>query len=187
MREDIEMPNKTIYVADPDLPLFERAQELAGGNLSAAITQALRQFVDAHETHTAGEITLKVGRNGAYTYKRFQGRHIARQSATAHSGSRSITYNVYLTNKGNYAVYIRDFPNWAQWAGRRWRGRRSERGERDDEHWDWAGDDWWNEHVARLEVYESLEALKDNVPPDLYEVVAHANDGGGTGIEDLDI
>jgi EXLDI family protein len=184
MREDAEMPNKTIYVADPDLPLFERAQEMAGGNLSAAIAQALRQFVDAHETRTAGEITLKVGRNGAYTFKRFQGRHIAKQTVTTHNSSRSITYNVYLTTKGNYAVYVRDFPSWAQWSGRRWRGRR---GENDEEQWGWAGDDWWNEHVARLEVYDSLEALKDNVPPDLYEVAAHANDGDGTGIEDLDI
>jgi len=35
------MPNKTIYVSDNDLPLFERAPSLAGGNLSAAITQAV--------------------------------------------------------------------------------------------------------------------------------------------------
>ena len=34
------MPNKTIYVADGDLPLFDRAQELTGGNLSATITRA---------------------------------------------------------------------------------------------------------------------------------------------------
>jgi len=181
MREDIDMPNKTIYVADADLPLFERAQELAGGNLSAAIANALRQFVDEQEARTVGEIILKVGRNSAYTQKRFQGRHIAKQSATAHSGSQSISYNVYLTAKGNYAVYIRESPNWAQWGSHRWRGRRG-----DDED-QWAGDDWWNERVARLEVYNSLEALKDNIPPDLYEVVAHASDGGGTGIEDLDI
>src|SRR5690348_14808983 len=38
------MPNKTIYVADSDLPLYEQAQAMAGGNLSAAIAQALRRF-----------------------------------------------------------------------------------------------------------------------------------------------
>ena len=34
---DADVPNKTIYVSDGDLPLYQRAQELAGGNLSAAI------------------------------------------------------------------------------------------------------------------------------------------------------
>ena len=32
------VPNKTIYVSDGDMPLFQRAQELASGNLSAAIS-----------------------------------------------------------------------------------------------------------------------------------------------------
>ena len=40
------MPNKTIYVSDGDLPIYQRAQELAGGNLSSAITTALRRYVD---------------------------------------------------------------------------------------------------------------------------------------------
>jgi hypothetical protein len=43
---DVAVPNKTIYVSDGDLQLFQRAQELAGGNLSAAISKALRRFVD---------------------------------------------------------------------------------------------------------------------------------------------
>jgi hypothetical protein len=33
------MPNRTIYVADADLPIFEKAQELAGENLSATIAE----------------------------------------------------------------------------------------------------------------------------------------------------
>ena len=47
------MPNKTIYVADGDGPLFERAQALAGGNLSAAIAQALRQLVEGGDEWAA--------------------------------------------------------------------------------------------------------------------------------------
>ena len=43
------MPNKTIYVSDGDLPVFQRAQELADGNLSQAISRALRRFVDVEE------------------------------------------------------------------------------------------------------------------------------------------
>ena len=33
IQEDVYVPNKTIYVSDDDLPLFERAQELSGANL----------------------------------------------------------------------------------------------------------------------------------------------------------
>ncbi len=57
------MPNKTIYVSDGDLPLFQRAQELAGDNLSAAISAALRRFVDVEEGEQEGfdEITVRVG------------------------------------------------------------------------------------------------------------------------------
>src|SRR6266581_2750040 len=54
------VPNKTIYVSDGDLPLYQRAQELAGDNLSAAITAALRRYVDIEEGRREGfdEITV---------------------------------------------------------------------------------------------------------------------------------
>ena len=57
------VPNKTIYVSDGDLPLFQRAQELAGGNLSAAITAALGRYVDLEEGRREGfdEIIVRVG------------------------------------------------------------------------------------------------------------------------------
>src|SRR5258708_38696707 len=51
------MPTKTIYVADADLPTFERAQALAGDNLSATIVQALRRFVQAHD---AGRVDMEL-------------------------------------------------------------------------------------------------------------------------------
>ncbi len=73
------MPNKTIYVSDTDLPIFERAQELAGENLSSTIVQALRNFVNAHEARIAGfrEIVVRVG-SGVYTRKQFRGRLLAK-------------------------------------------------------------------------------------------------------------
>src|SRR5947209_13077271 len=73
------MPNRTIYVADADLPTFEKAQELAGENLSATIAQALRRFVEAEEAKASGfeEVTVKVGKI-AHSYKRFRGRLLAK-------------------------------------------------------------------------------------------------------------
>ncbi len=58
------MPNKTIYVADEDVPLFKRAAELAGGSASAAIVAALRRYLDAEEGRTEG-FTSGAPRNGS--------------------------------------------------------------------------------------------------------------------------
>ena len=48
------MPNKTIYVADDDLPVFQRAQELVGGNLSSTVVSALRRLIELEEGREAG-------------------------------------------------------------------------------------------------------------------------------------
>ena len=57
------MPNKTIYVSDGDLQLFERAQKLAGGNLSAAIAKALKRYVETAEGLQEGfdDVVVRVG------------------------------------------------------------------------------------------------------------------------------
>ena len=57
------VPNKTIYVSDGDLKLFARAQELAGGNLSAAISRALKRYVEAQEGLREGldDVVVRVG------------------------------------------------------------------------------------------------------------------------------
>jgi hypothetical protein len=45
------------------LPLYERAQDIAGGKLSAAISAALRRYVEVAEGMEEGyeDITVKVG------------------------------------------------------------------------------------------------------------------------------
>jgi len=79
------MPNKTIYVSDTDLPIFERAQELAGENLSSTIVQALRNFVQAYEARAAGfrDIVVRVG-SDVYTRKQFRGRLLAKGYVEVH-------------------------------------------------------------------------------------------------------
>lgn len=39
------MPNKTIYIADEDMAVFQKAQEIAGKSISKVIAEALREFV----------------------------------------------------------------------------------------------------------------------------------------------
>ena len=60
---DADVPNKTIYVSEGDLTLYQRAQDLAGDNLSAAIATALRRYVDVEEGRREGfdEIIVRVG------------------------------------------------------------------------------------------------------------------------------
>ena len=41
----IMMPNKTIYVKDADMPLFEQAQELLGESVSAVFAEFLKERV----------------------------------------------------------------------------------------------------------------------------------------------
>jgi hypothetical protein len=57
------MPNETIYVSDEDLPIYDRAQDLSGGNLSAAISAAIRRYVEVQEgrQHGYDEIIVQVG------------------------------------------------------------------------------------------------------------------------------
>lgn len=58
------MPQKTIYVADKDLALFDKAEELGGDSLSAVIADALRRYVDQKEAEAQGyeEHVIEVGR-----------------------------------------------------------------------------------------------------------------------------
>jgi hypothetical protein len=83
------MPNKTIYVSDADLPVFQRAQELVGGNLSAAISKALRRLVEVEEGRLEGyeEITVRVG-VGATKLQRFQGVLLVDWNRTTGDGSQ---------------------------------------------------------------------------------------------------
>lgn len=116
------MPNKTIYVADADLAVFDRAQALAGENLSATIAQALRRFVAVEEARSRGFdlVTLKVGSNGMYTNKQFLGRELAKQRIRGEQQPGvppSVTTQiVFQTGKGRFVLYVRVMPDWTTWA-----------------------------------------------------------------------
>lgn len=116
------MPNKTIYVADADLAIFECARELAGENLSATIAQALRRYVEVEEARSRGFdlVTLKVGSNGMYSNKQFLGRELAKERMR---GERQpgvppsvTTHAVFQTAKGRFVLYSRVLPDWTAWA-----------------------------------------------------------------------
>lgn len=174
MTESDPVPNKTIYVADADQPLFERAQELAGGNLSAAIAQALRRYVADADQGGEDDVIVTVNEGGVSAKKRFQGRLLGRQTVETPDEKRSVTYRIYLTKKGRYAVWSKNSMNWMR---RDWPHKMNKEM--------WATSRWW-ESESRLDVYETLEDLRDNIPGELYQRIARIS-ASGSDVEVLDI
>jgi EXLDI family protein len=172
------VPNKTIYVSDADLPVFQRAQELTGGNLSAAISTALRRLVEVEEDRLAGfqEITVRVGVGGAKR-QRFLGVLLADWNRTA--GDRQERYRVYRTRTGKFAVHLARSQEFVHTAGKDgqltgWRKHLS-------------SDQQWGQipASASLEVFETFEDLRHAVPAELAALLeVHATD---VEVEDLDI
>jgi EXLDI family protein len=184
------MPNRTIYVADADLPIFEKAQQLAGDNLSATIVQALRRFVEAEEARASGfqEITVAVGKGRPYVQKRFRGRLLTRRRLALSSKARMLVLEIYQTAGGRFAVYSRNLPNW-DWGYSRHKHQKHGGGGDGDWDWDWSVSGWgeaFEPEERRLDVFENLDALKEAVPEEMYEsVVRYLRQGDE--IEELDI
>jgi EXLDI family protein len=172
------VPNKTIYVSDADLPVFQRAQELTGGNLSAAISKGLRRLVEVEEGRLEGfeEITVRVGVVPG-RLQRFQGVQLADWNRTTADGQER--YRVYRTRTGRFAVHVARPEGFVHSAGK------------DGELTGWrkhfSADQQWGQTPASatLEVFETFEALRAAVPAELAALVeVHATE---PEVEDLDI
>ena len=175
------MPNKTIYVSDDDLPLYRRAQELAGGNLSAAISTALRRYVEIEEGRQEGydEIIVRVG-PGKGRKQRFSGVLLGEWG---HSTSQRVeVFRVYRTRTGKFVVHVERSAGWMtgpdpeKWASgwRSWVGN-------------WSSNQTWGMTPAEstLHIADSLDELRDLLPAELFDMVVDAADQ--PTIEDLDI
>jgi EXLDI family protein len=175
---DASMPNKTIYVSQDDLPLYQRAQELSGDNLSAAIATALRRFVDVEEGRREGfdEVIVRVGPG--------KGRKVSYVGVLVgewydSTQSRQETFRVYRGRTGKYVVHIARGAAWTMVddegkpAG--WRGYLG------------IGNVSYGSAPAEstLEVVDSLDELRTRIPQPLYDIVADAR--GKPTVEDLEI
>jgi EXLDI family protein len=172
------VPNKTIYVSEGDLPLYRRAQELAGDNLSAAITTALRRYVDVEEGRGEGfdEFTVRVG-VGRGRRVRFTGVLLGEWARSA--SGRMEHFRVYRSRTGKYVVHTERSPGFevrdAQGRSGGWRAHLG------------LGDASWGASagVSTLDVVESLDELRERIPPELFDLVSSM--GREPAIEDLDI
>jgi EXLDI family protein len=175
---DATVPNKTIYVSDGDLPLFQRAQELAGGNLSAAISTALKRYVESQQARDAGfeSVVVRVGL-GSGRKVRFTGLLVGEWVDT--TGKRAEIYHVYRSRSGKYVLHIERSQDWwavdAEGKDAGWRG------------WIGLGDIKYGAvpKESTLEVVDTLEQLREKVPADLYDMVARS--ALQPTVEELDI
>jgi EXLDI family protein len=176
---DAQVPNKTIYVSDGDLAIYQRAQELAGDNLSAAISAALRRYVDVEEGRREGfdEIIVRVG-PGKGRKVRFTGVLLGEWVNT--TPSRVETFRVYRGRTGKYVVHVERSPDYtmvdAEGKPAGWRG--------------YLGLDWNLSYgttpgESTVEVVESLDELRERIPQQLYDMVASS--ARQPAVEDLDI
>ena len=111
----MSMGSKNVYVSETDLPILERAAELAGG-MSTAVVAGVRLYVAQQERErklvemSSIEVTVQDG--PVVATKRFVGRQVLRYELG--DGMRTQTFRVYLTAKGQYAVHSRNDPDWSK-------------------------------------------------------------------------
>jgi len=175
---DAPVPNKTIYVSEGDLPIYQRAQELAGDNLSAAIAAALRRYVDVEEGRREGfdEIIVRVG-PGKGRKVRFVGVFLGEWLNS--SFSRVETFRVYRGRTGKFVLHIERSPDYsvvdAEGKPAGWRGYLG------------IGNISYGNSPGEsiLEVVETLEELRERIPSQLYDMVA--GPAQQPPVEDIDV
>ena len=175
---DANVPNKTIYVSDGDLHIYQRAQELAGDNRSAAIAAALRRYVDVEEGRREGfdEIIVRVGPKPGRKV-RFSGVLLGEWVNSSYS--RVEEFRVYRGRTGKYVLHVERSPDYtmvneegkpAGWRGYLGIGSVSY---------------GTSPGESTLEIVESLEELRTRIPPQLFDMVAGS--AKQPPVEDLDI
>ncbi|MGW4968309.1 EXLDI protein [Nonomuraea sp. NPDC004186] len=162
-----------IEIPDEDLPLLERAQGLAGGTPAAAISEALRRYVEAEEGRRQGydEIVIQV----AGDERRFSGVLLGEWGRTGRSG-RVETFRVYRSGKGTFVLHVDRSPGWVSgsesddWLGYLGLGETS---------WGFVPGD------AVVEVIGTIEELRGRIPAEFYARIAGIAER--PVVEDLDL
>jgi len=170
------VPNKTIYVSDGDLPVYQRAQELAGGNLSAAIAAALRRYVDVEEGRREGfdEITVRVGPGKG---RRFTGVLLGEWVNT--NSNRVEAFRVYRGRTGKFVLHIERSADYAMVdAAGKPAGWRGYLGIGSISYGNSPGE-------STLDVFATVDELRERIPSQLYDMVASS--ARQPAVEDLDI
>lgn len=170
------MANKTIYVADVDLPIFEKARDLSKNNLSAVILEALKHYIHIQDLKNLGyeEIMLKVKQVGVVRCKKFIGRKLASDSTHIEGKIPLLKsfYTVYQTAKGNFVLEITNFPDWRDLYGVQNLDSITPEIMKSQKISDISA--FASQAEYKMEVYNSLERLKEFIPEKLANQVEEA-------------
>jgi EXLDI family protein len=174
------MANRTIYVSDEDQQLYQRAQDLNGGNLSQALVAALTRYLELEDGIREGydEICLRVGR-GVERRVRFAGVLLGEWGRSDTAVAEVV--RVYRSRKGKFVVH-RERSN----------DSRVRRTDSSESGWGWLdclglGERIWTSvrGETTLDIANSFEELRDLLPPEFHDKLAAIADE--RVVEDLDI
>lgn len=168
------MPNKTIYVANDDQPVFERAQSLAGDNLSSVIVRALKEFIVRSESQAKGfkDITVQVGSKGMQREKHFRGRLVIKWSGPSSDQKNWLQTRAFRTVKNNWAVELTRSPHPDFWRQRDF----------------WKNSDYYDyTPETELVVVKDLAEADKQLPNALVKLMSEAQEREGAPVEYLDI
>ena len=107
------MPRRNVYVRDADQELWEEAEHLSGGNLSALLTSALRSYVASRKVLEGDmkRIVVDVLKpDGGLRRVAFTGRWLVDPGddvrSAAAGADAGIRYGIALTERGRIAVHL---------------------------------------------------------------------------------
>ncbi len=169
------MANKTIYVSEKDVSLFEQAKEIAGEALSSVIVRALSEYVSRNLDKKKGmkEISVKVGKGGLEREQRFIGSWFGDWSGLSDNKVWYQKATIYRTQKENWVVLLETLYKASLLT--------------DSKEWKKSGDYLINPKRCDLIVGKSAEELKDKLPKDLYSTLIDCAKQDENPIEYLDI
>lgn len=169
------MPNKTIYVSDSDIALFDEAKEIAGEALSSVISRALKEYVARNTKKQQGmrEISIKVGKTSAEREIRFAGLKIGDWSGFSDDRQWLLSATIYGTQKGKWAIYVVTNSKASVLTDRK--------------AWKKNGDYLIDVRKSELLIGETENDFKNKIPKELYSLFVSLTQKEELPIEYLDI
>jgi EXLDI family protein len=167
------MPNKTIYVSQNDLPVFEEAQQIAGEALSSVIARALREYVARHREKEKDmkEVSVKVGKKKIEREQRFMAAEAGKWKGLSDDKEWWLEAAIYRTQKGRWAVYL-DYKGMAMLTRKSWQEAA------------WEVED---QRHAELVVGDKIDDFKGKLPEALIRHIASIAEREKNPIDYLDI
>lgn len=169
------MPQKTIYVSESDVSLFEEAKRIAGKALSSVIATALKEYVsrNTEKVKKMQEISIKVGRRNSERETRFIGMQISKWSGFSTDRVWLMSAAIYKTQKENWAVNLITESKATLLTNKK--------------AWHASGDYLIDVHQSDLIVGKKIEDFKNKLPETLYVMLTELMEKDEKPVEYLDI